>query len=123
MLVLPYSPDVHHTIGAQEIARMKAGSHLINIARGGLIDENALADALESGHLGGAALDVFENEPQVNPRLLAQKRIVMTPHTASSSLKTRLAMANLAADNLIDFFFKGSVRTPLNAEVLTRQTQ
>ncbi len=123
MLVLPYSPEVHHTIGEPEIARMKAGSHLINIARGGLIDEDALADALESGHLAGAALDVFENEPQVNPRLLAQQRIVMTPHTASSSLKTRLAMANLAADNLIDFFLKGSVRTPLNAEVLTRHTQ
>jgi len=122
MLVLPYSPEVHHTIGASEIARMKQGSHLINIARGGLIDENALADALERGHLGGAALDVYENEPAVNPRLLAQNRIVMTPHIASSSLKTRLAMANLAADNLIDFFLKGSVKTPLNAEVLSRKS-
>jgi gluconate 2-dehydrogenase len=120
MLVLPYSPEMHHTIGAAEIARMKPGSHLINIARGGLVDEDALADALERGHLGGAALDVFENEPSVNPRLLAQQRMVMTPHTASSSLKTRLAMANLAADNLIDYFLTGSAKTPLNASALKR---
>jgi gluconate 2-dehydrogenase len=120
MLVLPYSPEMHHTIGQAEIARMKPGSHLINIARGGLVDEDALADALERGHLGGAALDVFENEPSVNPRLLAQQRMVMTPHTASSSLKTRLAMANLAADNLIDYFLKGSAKTPLNAAALKR---
>ena len=120
MLVLPYSPEVHHTMGAQEMARMKPGSHLINIARGGLVDENALADALERGHLAGAALDVFENEPAVNPRLLAQQRIVMTPHTASSSIQTRLAMANLAADNLIDYFSTGKAKTPLNADVLVR---
>jgi glyoxylate/hydroxypyruvate/2-ketogluconate reductase len=118
MLVLPYSPEVHHLIGAQEIARMKPGSHLINIARGGIVDEDALVDALESGHLAGAALDVYENEPQLNPRLLTQQRMVLTPHIASASLKTRLAMAHLAADNLVDFFSKGRVKTPLNAHAL-----
>jgi gluconate 2-dehydrogenase len=115
-----HKPETRGMIGAKELALMKPTAILINTARGGLVDEDALADALERGHLGGAALDVFENEPSVNPRLLAQQRMVMTPHTASSSLKTRLAMANLAADNLIDYFLTGSAKTPLNASALKR---
>lgn len=118
MLVLPYSPEAHHMIGAKELSLMKEGAHLINIARGGLIDEDALVDALESGHLGGFALDVFEGEPQINPRLLTQKRVVLTPHIASSTLQTRLKMSNLAADNLLHFFAHQKAITPLNPEVL-----
>jgi len=120
ILVLPYSQEAHHLIGAKELALMKKGAHFINLARGGLVDEDALADALISGHLGGAGLDVFEGEPSVNPRLLELERVVLTPHIASSSLATRLAMCQLAADNLIGFFEHAQVKTPLNPEVLKR---
>lgn len=120
MLVLPYSPQAHHMIGKRELSLMKKGAHLINIARGGLIDEDALVDALESGHLGGFALDVFEGEPQINPRLLTQKRVVLTPHIASSTLQTRLKMSNLAADNLLAYFTHQKALTPLNPEVLEK---
>ncbi len=120
MLVLPYSPECHHMIGARQLSLMKPGAHLINIARGGLIDEEALVDALERGHLGGFALDVFEGEPQINPRLLTQKRVVLTPHIASSTIQTRLKMSNLAADNLIEFFSRRQALTPLNPEVLEK---
>ena len=118
MLVLPYSAQSHHMIGARELAMMKPGAHLINIARGGLIDEDALVDALQSGHLGGFALDVFEGEPKINPRLLTLKRVVLTPHIASSTIQTRLKMSNLAADNLIEFFARRKAITPLNPQVL-----
>ena len=118
MLALPYSREAHHMIGARELAMMKPGAHLINIARGGLIDEEALVDALASGHLGGFALDVFEGEPKINPRLLTQKKVVLTPHIASSTLQTRLKMSNLAADNLISFFAHRKAITPLNPQVL-----
>ncbi len=120
VLVLPYSAAVHHTVGAAEIALMKPTATLVNIGRGGLIDENALADALERGGLMGAGLDVFEGEPTVNPRLLAQTRVVLTPHVGSATVPTRMAMANLAADNLIAFFTGQRPPTPINAQVLDR---
>jgi gluconate 2-dehydrogenase len=89
MLVLPYSPEVHHTIGEPEIARMKAGSHLINIARGGLIDEDALADALESGHLAGAALDVFHTEPlAAGSALRGLDNVILTPHRVGHTFES-----------------------------------
>ena len=126
VLVLPYSPAVHHTVGATELALMKPTATLVNIGRGGLIDENALADALEKtpgrGTLMGAGLDVFEGEPTVNPRLLAQKNVVLTPHIGSATVPTRLAMANLAADNLIAFVCGQRPPTPINPQVLTVDT-
>ena len=118
VLVVPYTPEAHHMIGAAQIALMKPGATLINIARGGLIDENALAAALQAGRIAGAGLDVFEGEPQVNPALLACRNVVLTPHIGSASRPTRLAMANLAADNLIGFLTQGRALTPLNPEVL-----
>ncbi|TWI04709.1 gluconate 2-dehydrogenase [Luteimonas cucumeris] len=101
VLVLPYSAQNHHRIDAATLARMKPTATLTNIARGGLIDEAALADALASGRLAAAGLDVFEGEPQVDPRLLALRNVVLTPHIASGSLATRRAMVSLAVDNLI----------------------
>lgn len=101
LLALPYSPQAHHLIGPRELARMQSGATLVNIARGGVVDEDALAQALHSGHLGAAGLDVFEGEPCVNPALLAAPRLMLTPHIASSSIPTRRAMAQLAVDNLV----------------------
>ncbi len=100
LLALPYSPAAYHLIGAAQLAQMRRGATLVNIARGGVVDEAALAQALHSGHLGAAGLDVFEGEPAVNPVLLSAPRLVLTPHIASSSLPTRRAMAQLAVDNL-----------------------
>jgi len=101
ILVLPYSPQSHHLIDAAALAKMQAHATLTNIARGGIVDENALCDALEQGRLAAAGLDVYEGEPRLNPRLLEQRRVVLTPHIASGSLATRRAMVSLAVDNLI----------------------
>ena len=118
VLVLPYSPQTHHTIGAAELALMKPTATLVNIARGGIVDDAALAAALRDRTIAAAGLDVFEGEPKVHPDLLRLANVVLTPHIASATLPTRLAMANLAAANLIAFFAGKSPLTPLNAEVL-----
>ena len=120
VLVLPYSKESHHTIGAAELALMKPTATLVNIARGGIIDDAALAKALAAGQIAAAGLDVFEGEPSVHPDLLKATNVVLTPHIGSSTRATRLAMANLAADNLIAFFDNGTAVTPLNPEVLIR---
>ncbi len=114
VIVLPYSAENHHTVGATEIAAMKLTATLVNIGRGGLVDENALAAALAANKILGAGLDVFEGEPTVNPALLALKNVVLTPHIGSASVPTRKAMANLAADNLIGYLINGKALTPLN---------
>ncbi|SDC13344.1 Lactate dehydrogenase [Cupriavidus sp. YR651] len=101
VLVLPYSPESHHAIGAAELALMKPTATLINLARGGIVDDGALAAALRDRRIFAAGLDVFEGEPRVHPDLLTVPNVVLTPHIASASEKTRRAMANLAADNLI----------------------
>ena len=118
VLVLPYSAQSHHAIGAAELAQMKPTATLVNIARGGIVDDVALAAALRNKTIAAAGLDVFEGEPQVHPDLLTLPNVVLTPHIASASLPTRLAMANLAADNLIEFLIQGKALTPLNPEVL-----
>ena len=118
VLVLPYSAQSHHAIGAAELAQMKPTATLVNIARGGIVDDVALAAALRNNTIAAAGLDVFEGEPQVHPDLLTVPNVVLTPHIASASLPTRLAMANLAADNLIEFLIQGKALTPLNPEVL-----
>jgi gluconate 2-dehydrogenase len=117
VLVLPYSAQSHHAIGAAELAQMKPTATLVNIARGGIVDDAALAAALRNKTIAAAGLDVFEGEPQVHPDLLTVPNVVLTPHIASASLPTRLAMANLAADNLIQFLTQGKALTPLNPEV------
>ncbi|KAF1687674.1 D-glycerate dehydrogenase [Pseudoxanthomonas broegbernensis] len=101
VLVLPYSPASHHLIGAAALARMKPTATVVNIARGGLVDEIALADALAQGRLGAAGLDVYEGEPAVRPELLALRNVVLTPHIGSASRHTRRAMVQLAVDNLL----------------------
>ena len=118
VLVLPYSPASHHTIGAAELALMKPTATLVNIARGGIVDDAALASALRNKTIAAAGLDVFEGEPKVHPDLLSVPNVVLTPHIASATLPTRLAMASLAADNLIAFFTGNKPLTPLNPAVL-----
>jgi len=120
VLVLPYSPASHHTIGAAELALMKPTATLVNIARGGIVDDAALAQALRDGRIAAAGLDVFEGEPQLNADLLRVPNVVLTPHIASASVSTRLAMANLAADNLIAYLKDKKPLTPLNPAVLAR---
>jgi len=101
VLLLPYSPESHHIIGAAELALMKPTAHLINVARGGIVDDAALISALRQRRLSGAALDVFEGEPALNPGFLELDNVALTPHIGSSSRATRLAMAMTAANNLI----------------------
>jgi glyoxylate/hydroxypyruvate/2-ketogluconate reductase len=101
MLVLPYTAQSHHAIGAAELAQMKQTAVLVNIARGGIVDDAALAVALREGRLAAAGLDVFEGEPAVHPALRELENAVLSPHIASASADTRRAMAQLAADNLL----------------------
>jgi glyoxylate reductase len=99
-VTVPLSESTRHLIGAEELARMKPGAILVNTSRGPVVDEAALAESLASGHLGGAGLDVFENEPQVNPALLACENALMVPHIASATRETRDGMARLACRGL-----------------------
>jgi len=115
MLVVPYSAESHHTIGSAELALMKPTATLVNIARGGIVDDAALAQALQEGRIASAGLDVFEGEPQVHPELLKCGNVVLTPHIASATVKTRKAMAQLAADNLVAYLTRGQALTPLNS--------
>jgi glyoxylate/hydroxypyruvate/2-ketogluconate reductase len=101
VLVLPYSPQTHHLIGTNELALMKSSAVLVNIARGGIVNDAALAAALRAGSLFSAGLDVFEGEPRVHPDLLALSNIVLAPHLGSATRSSREKMAMLAAQNLI----------------------
>ncbi len=118
MLVVPYSPATHHLIGASEIASMKPTATLVNIARGGIVDDAALAEALKAGRIAAAGLDVFEGEPKVHPALLDVPNVVLTPHIASASVPTRRAMVGLAADNLIGFLTRDAPLTPINLDAI-----
>ena len=117
VLVLPYSAQAHHTIGVAELAQMKCTATLVNIARGGIVDDAALAAALRQGVIAAAGLDVFEGEPAVHPDLLTVSNVVLTPHIASATQSTRRAMAQLAADNLIAYLVHGKALTPLNCKL------
>jgi len=120
ILALPYSPQVHHIIGAVELAMMKPSATLVNIARGGIVDDAALIVALRAGRLAAAGLDVFENEPAFDPAFLTLSNVVLTPHIASASEPTRRAMANCAAANLIAALTGSNPPNILNPEVLTK---
>ncbi|MCF7223178.1 2-hydroxyacid dehydrogenase [Marilutibacter chinensis] len=122
VLVLPYSPVTHHIIDAAALAKMKPTATLVNVARGGVVDELALADALANGRLAAAGLDVYEGEPRVRPELLALRNVVLAPHIASASRATRRAMVALAVDNLIAALGygprAGDPPTPVNADAV-----
>ncbi len=118
VIVMPYSAASHHAIGAAELALMKPTATLTNVARGGIVDDAALAKALTEGRIASAGLDVFEGEPEVHPALLACRNVVLTPHIGSASVPTRRRMAQLAADNLIAALTGAAPATPINPQVL-----
>ena len=115
VLVLPYSPATHHLIGERELARMKPTATLVNIARGGIVDDAALARALRAGTIAAAGLDVYEGEPVVTPALLEVPNVVLTPHIGSATRSSRLGMAMLAARNLLAHAAGEPLLTQVNA--------
>jgi len=110
----PSNESTFHLIGAPQFAKMKQTSYLVNTARGPIVDENALVDALKAGEIAGAALDVFEHEPLVHAGLLRRNDVVLIPHLGSATVETRAAMAILAADNAVAFVTGGVPLTPVN---------
>lgn len=118
ILVLPYSAENHHIIGAKEIALMKSTATLVNIARGGIVDDVALAQALRDKKIFAAGLDVFEGEPVVHPDLLKLSNVVLAPHIASGTEKTRRAMVNLAIQNVRAALAGDRPPSLINPEVL-----
>ena len=114
----PYMSSTHHLIGERELSMMKPTAILINTARGPIVDEKALVKALQAGTIAGAGLDVFENEPAVEPELLTMENVVILPHIASASLKTRTLMATMASDNIVAHYRGERPPNIVNPEVL-----
>lgn len=112
----PLTPETRHLIGAEQLAAMKPTAVLINTARGPIVDEAALAEALAEGRIAAAGLDVYEREPQVEPRLLGLDNVVLTPHLGSATVETRTAMAELAARNAISVLAGQGPLTPVTAQ-------
>ena len=117
VLQMPYNPQTHHLIGAAQLEKMKRSAILINSTRGGVVDDAALVQALRDGTIRGAGLDVFENEPKLNPGFLKLDNVVLAPHIGSSTEATRKAMAMLAAQNLVAALTGGKPPNLLNPGV------
>ncbi|MGB8525154.1 MAG: D-glycerate dehydrogenase [Candidatus Acidiferrales bacterium] len=117
-LHVPLLPDTRHLISKDNLEKMKRTAFLVNTSRGPVVDEAALAEALENGKIAGAALDVFEHEPKVHPGLLTRKDVILTPHIASASLDTRTKMAVMAANNVVALFEGKRPPDALNADAL-----
>lgn len=115
---VPLNEQTRHAMGKDEFALMKSNAVLVNTSRGPVVDETALADALEQGRIASAGLDVFENEPVVEPRLLALDNIVLVPHIGSASIKTRTRMCTMAAENAVAVLTGQRPPNPVNPEVL-----
>jgi lactate dehydrogenase-like 2-hydroxyacid dehydrogenase len=115
---VPLLAETKHLIGKPELERMKQTAILVNTARGPVVDESALIDALEQGVIAGAGLDVFENEPAVPPRMLALKNVALAPHIASASVDTRKRMCTMAAENALAVLSGRRPANPVNPEVL-----
>ena len=120
-LQVPFTPETHHLIGAAELAAMKKSAILINAARGAIVDENALIEALRAGTIRGAGLDVFEQEPlPATSPLLAMSNVVALPHIGSATHETRYAMARCAAENIVAALDGTLEHNIVNREALTR---
>lgn len=109
----PYSPATHHLIGAEQFAAMKETAYLVNTARGPIVDEAALVDALRDGQIAGAGLDVYEREPLVHAGLRELDNVALLPHLGSATIETRTAMATLAADNALAVLAGEQPPTPI----------
>ena len=110
----PLTPETTHLIGAEELEKMKPEAVLVNTSRGPVVDEAALADALAESRIFAAGLDVYEEEPEVHPRLLELENVVLAPHIGSASIETRDKMAALAAENIVAVLSGGEPKTPVN---------
>jgi glyoxylate reductase len=115
---VPLLPDTRHLISKDNLEKMKRTAFLVNTSRGPVVDEAALAEALENKKIAGAALDVFEHEPKVHPALLMRKDVILTPHIASASVETRTKMAVMAANNVVALFEGRRPPNALNADAL-----
>lgn len=120
VLQVPYSPETHHMIGARELALMKPTAVLVNSTRGGVVDDAALVAALKAGTIRAAGLDVFENEPRLDPGFLELDNVVLAPHVGSSTEATRRAMAMTAARNVVAALTGGNPPNLLNPEARKR---
>ena len=109
----PLTPETRHLVGARELESMKESAVLVNAARGPVVDERALAEALAAGRIAAAGLDVYEHEPRVEPRLLELENVVLSPHLGSATVETRAAMAELAARNAISVLGGQGPLTPV----------
>ena len=114
-LHVPLQLSTRHLIAASQFAKMKPTAYLINTTRGPVVDENALVEALDSGTIAGAGLDVYEQEPKVHPGLLSRTNVVLTPHVGSATIETRTKMARVAIDNAVAFFTGRKPPNALNA--------
>jgi glyoxylate reductase len=110
IVIIPATHETYHLLGPNQLAMMPRGSYLINVGRGPVIDESALVDALARGHLAGAALDVYENEPLVHPDLVDRDDVVLSPHRGTSTFETRQRMTITAIDNLVQALANHPVR-------------
>jgi glyoxylate reductase len=117
-LHVPLLPDTRHLISRENLQKMKRTAYLVNTSRGPVVDEAALAEALENKKIAGAALDVYEHEPLVNPALVGRRDVILTPHIASASLDTRTKMAVMAANNVVASFEGRRPPNALNADAL-----
>jgi len=118
-LHVAYTDETHHLIGEKELKTMKPSALLINTARGAVVDEAALVNALEAGEIWGAALDVYEKEPQVHPKLLEMDNVVLLPHMASASKATRTKMAMIAIDTILAVWNGTEAPYLINSDVYT----
>jgi glyoxylate reductase len=117
-LHVPLSAETHHLVSSAAFEKMKRTAYLINTARGPVVDEDALARALEQKKIAGAALDVYENEPKVHASLLSRRDVILAPHIGSATIETRTKMAVMAAMNAADFFAGRRPPNALNADAL-----
>ncbi len=120
-LHVPLTPETYHMIGERELREMKSSAYLINTARGKCIDERALVRALKEGWIRGAALDVFENEPEITPELKELKNVIITPHIGSASYETRSRMAVMVAENVLAALEGKMPPNCLNPEALSKK--
>lgn len=122
-LHVPLNEETRHMMNPVTLSKMKPGSYLINTARGPVVDEHALVDALRSGHLAGAGIDVFDNEPNVHPELIGMENVVLTPHIASATHEAREKMGELAVQAILDVLAGKQPKNLANPDVWDKRRQ